>query len=314
VYGNRSAWESAIPAESDFIGHPAGHGWRLDRPAFHAQLVRSLRAAHIPLLIAGVQTLERDRRARWTLAVSSGDEIRRIHTDFLVDASGRSRRIVRRLGVPRRTYDRLTAAVGVFRAGDGTEDRDSRTQVEAGRHGWWYAGLLPDGRLATGYLTDADSPTARQARSREGFLALLSHTEHLSERVRSFGYTLAGAPQSVPAQSSRLRRAAGDGWCAVGDAYATHDPLSSGGILTALETGRWGAEAIVHREGGGLTRFDQRCCDGYARYLAQWLGYYALVTRWPAETFWKRRHDALDGVLSENGQEGDRMWGATAER
>jgi flavin-dependent dehydrogenase len=149
----------------------------------------------------------------------------------------------------------------------------------------------------TTYFTDVDSGDFREARSYAGFLALLMEAEQIASRVRTFRYTLDGPLHSVAAHSSRLERAAGDGWCAVGDAYATHDPLSSGGILAALESGRQAVEAIASCEGGGMERYHELSADGYARYLAQWLSYYTMESRWPEATFWKRRHDALRDVL-----------------
>lgn len=299
VYGNRSSWGSVVLAESDFIHQPPGHGWRIDRPAFDAELRRALDAAAVPRLDARVQAPERGTRTRWILTLSMGDETREIHTDFLVDASGRSRRVVRMLGIPQRTYDRLTAVVGLFVPGNGREDRDSRTEIEATPDGWWYAGLLPDGHLLAGYLTDVDSLSFRQSRSRAGFSTLLDEAGPIASRVHTFGYTLDGPLHAVAAHSSRLQRAGGDGWCAVGDAYATFDPLSSGGILSALESGRRAAEAIAGSESGGLERFDALSADNYARYLAQWLSYYAMESRWPTSTFWERRHNALRDVLGE---------------
>ena len=56
----------------------------------------------------------------------------------------------------------------------------------------------------------------------------------------------------VAADSSCLEVVEGDGWCAVGDAAAAYDPLSSQGITTALASGAWAGQAIA----GGTTVID----------------------------------------------------------
>jgi flavin-dependent dehydrogenase len=111
------------------------------------------------------------------------------------------------------------------------------------------------------------------------------------------GYVLRRLLRPLPAGSSRLDHAAGKGWCAVGDAAAAHDPLSSQGILAALESGRRAGEAISSSAPGAMAVYDESMSEAYARYLAAWLGYYALEQRWPRHEFWRRRHQALLHVL-----------------
>ncbi|GAC1445205.1 MAG: hypothetical protein NVSMB52_05710 [Chloroflexota bacterium] len=201
------------------------------------------------------------------------------------------------LGARRLSYDHLVALLGVFTRRLGASELDSFTEIEAALDGWWYACVLPDGRLVVGYMTDWDNERAKIARSRDGFLLLLAQTKRLKEQIADCGYTLRGPIRTVAANSSHLDRTSGDGWCAVGDAAAAHDPLSSQGIVTALNSGLRAAGAISSPERGGLADYDEYQEDSFARYLAHWLGYYALESRWQTHEFWRRRHHMLNEVL-----------------
>lgn len=300
TYGNRSCWGSPTPLDSDFIRSAYEHGWHLDRRRFDAMLGEALADSRVPVL-EGVRVLEcRRGGASWTLSMKTGDGPCRIDADFLIDASGRARQIARRtLHIERRVYDRLVAAVGILAPGMGDPDLDSFTQIEAMTDGWWYASLLPDGRLAAGYMTDADRKTASEARAAAGWMSLLEGTVQVRARVAAHGYRLQGSITRTSADSSRLSHVAGDGWCAVGDAAAAYDPLSSQGIASALLTGTWAAQAVADRGRGGIATYKERMRHHFARYLAEWLNYYALEQRWPGSAFWQRRHRALGDLLRE---------------
>src|SRR5262249_8798200 len=61
--------------------------------------------------------------------------------------------------------------------------------------------------------------------------------------------------------SYRSRKAAGDGWVLVGDAYGFLDPLYSSGVLLALKSGQMAADAVCE----GLAKGDTS-----AAQLGQW--------------------------------------------
>ena len=301
LYGNRSTWGSQNSMDTDFIRSPHGTGWRLDRPAFDRLLIHALDTHHIGRMDrTRLLHVERGSATHWSLIASRCGVRTRLGADVLIDASGRSRQVSRLLGVPGLAYDRLIGMIGIFASNADVTEHASITEIEAVPDGWWYASLLPDGRLLAGYMTDVDNPTATIAGRRDGWLVLLRRAYRLSEWARKQGYNLTGSVRRVAANSSRPATATGAGWCAVGDAGAAHDPLSSHGIVSALETGRRAAEAIAGSAGGGLAAYDEFLKDSYARYLAEWLSYYALEVRWSQQEFWQRRHQALHDILSED--------------
>jgi flavin-dependent dehydrogenase len=212
--------------------------------------------------------------------------------DFVVDASGRSSWFARRQGARRINHDNLIGAATLLIADGKVADRDSLTMVEAVAEGWWYASLLPDKKLVAVFLCDADLDATRQSATVEGWLSLLNQTVHLRSRVERHGYQIEIAPRFVSANSSRLDVATGDWWLAVGDAAAAFDPLSSQGIVTALEFGMLAAETILMGKPEALKQYSDLLEQMFAAYLANRNFYYSQERRWPDSTFWRRRHNA----------------------
>ena len=92
--------------------------------------------------------------------------------------------------------------------------------------------------------------------------------------------------------SERLTSIAGDGWMAVGDAAAAHDPISSCGIGSAMGSGYYAARAIVellqgrHPAREAYLSLMQR---SYGAYLATYREQYARERRWADHPFWRAR-------------------------
>jgi hypothetical protein len=87
---------------------------------------------------------------------------------------------------------------------------------------------------------------------------------------------------------------AGDGWLAVGDAAASHDPLSASGIARALDSGAHAAVAIhallARGDEAPLAAYAERQTRGFELYCDTWARYYQIEQRWPGSPFWSRRH------------------------
>lgn len=272
-YGNCSAWGSSELVDQSFVFNPHGNGWHLDRSCFDRMLLDAAIEAGAKLF--------------------SADEFETAQAGFVVDASGRSSWFARRQGARRVNHDHLVGAAALLKAYGNIADRDSLTMVEAVANGWWYASLLPGEKLVAVFLSDADLDSARKAAAIEGWLSLLAETERLRSRIERHGYRIEIAPRIVSANSSRLDVVTGDSWLAVGDAAAAFDPLSSQGIVTALEFGTLAAEAILSGRPEALKSYSERLETVFAAYLLNRNFYYSQERRWPDSTFWLRRHSAI---------------------
>lgn len=276
-------------------------GWRLElgRNQFTAETQRTQRPRR-----DSEETLCETSATLCVSAVKKDDSMEPLQSpadalsaDFVVDASGRSSWFARRQGARRINHDNLVGAAALLIAEGNVADRNSLTMVEAVADGWWYAAQIssekpPDEKLVAVFLSDADQDAARQAATAEGWLALLNQTVHLQRRIERHNYQIELAPRIVSANSSRLDVVTGDSWLAVGDAAAAFDPLSSQGIVTALELGMLAAETILAGEPEALKQYAERLEQLFAAYLANRNFYYAQERRWPASTFWRRRHNS----------------------
>jgi 2-polyprenyl-6-methoxyphenol hydroxylase-like FAD-dependent oxidoreductase len=177
-------------------------------------------------------------------------------------------------------------------------DTDHRTTIEATSSGWFYSALLsltPRTRIVA-FHTLPTHPSAKHARRREGFLDLLHASSfHISTIILTNNYEIApgGFPRCTAAGSSYLDKpcSEGDRWFAVGDAAMAFDPLSSQGIMTALEMGYYIGMVLA-----GLVRGDRqedvnsRVGDMYRRVREEYeqhrTYYYGLVKRFHDESFW----------------------------
>ena len=268
AYGTESSWGREDIGSNDFIFNPHGKGWHLDRERFDQMIRDSVQAK-------GVEFVTGQYKACW-----------------LADCTGRGSAIACRMGGRLAGSDRLVAFATMARQDVGS-DADSTVFTESVRDGWWYTARLTHGRRVIAFHTDGDLAACQTARHRTGFLRLLDQTRHMRERLS--GYEIpAGDPKPLTAGARWLAEAYGDGWVAVGDAAQCYDPLSSQGLMHALESGIRAAFAIHMALDGDyrhLHRYQMLLELQRLRYERLRRQIYGLERRWPESLFWRRRHE-----------------------
>jgi flavin-dependent dehydrogenase len=282
-----SVWGRETPYNNDFLFNPCGPGWHLDRARFDHLMAEAAKAAGASLIAArvGVATYKQ----AWNLEATTGACTIKISADFLIDAAGR-RGWPGRQAYPRRAYDRLIAFAGIFDSSRAEYEFDRRTLIEAVSDGWWYCALVPGKRMVAVFFTDSDLAVAGRrgsARRLEDLVALAP--THTARRLR--GFRLARS-LTFPANGSIAEQICGEDWIAIGDAACTFDPLSSQGIMHALESGLAAARAILQRgleRGGAMTDYRFRSERTFESYLKAYAYHYGQESRWPAAEFWRRR-------------------------
>jgi flavin-dependent dehydrogenase len=312
--GNVSVWGAPTPVTRDFLRHPHGPGWHLDRARFDASLRRAAAEAGAEVRCgARVVAVEREgdggdgehpesRRApererqlaaAWRARLRGDGAERSIRCRWLIDASGRAGVVARRVGAIRRRDERLLAFVARFRPTAGAEeDRDDRTWIEAVAGGWWYSARVPGGDRIVALHTDPDLADRAALRTAAGLAAELAQAPALAALLAAHGYHPTGRPRGVDAGGARLDPAAGPGWLVVGDAAVSFDPLSSQGLLNALYTGLRGAQAVDRALAGDAAApadYAARVAEIHRAYRSHHAAYYAAERRWVAEPFWRRR-------------------------
>jgi flavin-dependent dehydrogenase len=190
---------------------PLGPLWHVDRDRFDEDLRAAvLQRGDILLTYRKLDSITRES-GKWRLALDGETEVR---ARYLVDATGRSRALARRLNAKIKLHDRLlglTASV----SRDESRAKIRSMLIVATPFGWWYAAPTPKGHVLA-LFTDAD----------------LAPRE-LRRRLRP-----------VAANSAFTHMEVGQGWLPVGDACASHDPLCGWGVYRAMTNGLRAADAI----------------------------------------------------------------------
>jgi flavin-dependent dehydrogenase len=276
----RVAWGDGDLAVHHHLFHPYGSGWQIERSVFDATLIEAAEAAGAHRIQdARVTTIDRVGE-KWDVRfVVRGCEFSAT-CDWLVDATGRGAAVARLLGAHWIETDRLAVQIGRLAPRVAHLATDEGLLVESAEQGWWYSAVLPNGTLIVAHVTDRDGV----ARGR--WSAALASTRHTADRARAFELLQLGGP---PCSIGHLARAAGAGWVAIGDAALAHDPLSGQGLAHALLTGLRGGEALRRNETEAYADARSRDCTAYLQTRRD---IYRRETRWPASSFWRRRHEA----------------------
>ncbi|HEV7466538.1 MAG TPA: NAD(P)/FAD-dependent oxidoreductase [Candidatus Dormibacteraeota bacterium] len=307
AYGTAAAWSGPDLVERDFLLTPHGGGWNLDRQRFDAGLASAAEARGAPVWRRS-RLLRVEQDDGWQVLVDHDGTAEVHRARFLVDATGRTAGVARRLGAERRRLDRQVAVVApiVCDEAPAGRDRTHHTVVEACEVGWWYGVRLPraprgaEGRepgpeLMAALITDPDLVRAHRLARPAVWSGLLHGTRHVGALAREG--RPAAPPRVVAAHSAWLPRVAAPGWLAVGDAAASHDPLSASGILRALDSAVHAAHAIHSALVDGrmepLAEYEARQAQAYRQYAETRARYYQLEQRWPDALFWRRRQRSV---------------------
>jgi flavin-dependent dehydrogenase len=277
--GIMSSWGQPGLGGRVAITDPYGPGWRLDRSRFDTMLLDLAMNAGAEVRrgvdVVGVTPHRGGVELRCRSA--GGDHL--LTPGFVVDASGRARRIAHALGGEVVHGDRLVGFATVI----ASESTDGRARVEAFPQGWWYSTAIDPSRHVVICFTDADLPAARLVRNPEGLAEMLATTSHLSDLAPAAGAS--SGVRAVAAGTSWLFKTSGPRWVAVGDAALAIDPLSGHGLLAAMVGAGRAAGAVGRRD---LT-YDRWITGRRVRHRAHQSAVYRLERRWPDGPFWIRR-------------------------
>jgi flavin-dependent dehydrogenase len=188
---------------------------------------------------------------------------------YLIDASGRDTLLGTRLGTKRRNrHHNSSAMYAHFRGAWRSEDpyRAGDIGIFWFEHGWFWYIPLADGITSIGAVVWPSYMKSRALPLKEYFLQTISLCPTLAERLGSA--TLASDVEATGNYAYTCRRAHGDSFLLVGDAYAFVDPVFSSGVLFAIQGGIAAAEAIDEalrlpaRRRRAFRRFDRRMRRG----------------------------------------------------
>jgi flavin-dependent dehydrogenase len=225
-----------------------------------AQVVEGCRARNVELLGAdGVQVLSQEEdgaRQCW-------------RARYLIDASGRDTLLGTRLGTKRRNRRHNSSAMyahfnNAWRSDD--PHRAGDIGIYWFEHGWFWYIPLADGITSIGAVVWPAYMKSRAIPLGDFFLQTIALCPQLAERLESA--TLASEVEATGNYAYSCRRAHGDRFLLVGDAYAFVDPVFSSGVMFAMQSGIAAAEAVGEalrspaRRRQALRRFERRMRHG----------------------------------------------------
>lgn len=278
--GNGSVWGERNIYFRDSIYDPFGGGWILNRVKFDQDLRKEAVIAGAQHIHDAVNSVSRKENA-WHVHTEKGWTIK---SKWIVDTTGRTASISRRLGATRERDDSLVAIYS-WVASLKSDDR-SHTIIESTPTGWWYSAKLPEGERVISFHTHSNQ--ARNIiRSLTEWEKELSQTHHIKELIQNADHL--SELKCSEACGARLDLFAGKGWIAAGDAALSFDPLSSQGIFNALYTGMKAAMAVDQTLSGSrlaLSEYSLRLENIRAVYLERRKIFYSMESRWQAQPFW----------------------------
>jgi flavin-dependent dehydrogenase len=202
----------------------------------------------------GARVVEGCRAREIELSAESGVEVHSQHENgarqcwrarYLIDASGRDTILGTRLGSKRRNRRHNSAAMYAHFSHAWRSDDPHRAGDIAifwFDHGWFWFIPLADGNTSVGVVSWPYYMQSRTLPLQEFFLQTIALSPPLAKRLESA--TLTTGVEATGNYSYACRRAHGDRFLLVGDAYAFVDPVFSSGVMFAIHSGITAAEAI----------------------------------------------------------------------
>ncbi|WP_020535213.1 NAD(P)/FAD-dependent oxidoreductase [Lewinella cohaerens] len=287
TYGIQSRWGSDKVVHRDYLVHPLGHGWHLDRQMFEQQLLRKAidgGATFIEGAVLQEATLGVDK---WQVTWQAANQQNAQKTfDFIIDASGRNAWLARRQGIDRLYEHQQLALIRFLKTPP--DFSDSTGLIETTPNGWWYTAQIPGDRLSTAFFCRPGKETRQAWGTEAGWEALYANAPSTAARIAKTNGVLT-SPRFVAADSSRLENFYGPGWVAIGDAALTLDPVSSHGITMALVTARDAIKAIKGNQDGladAFASYDAVLTATFYQYAQQRRQLYQSERRFPDSIYW----------------------------
>lgn len=279
----RAAWGSDELVDTEFIAHPDGDGWHLDRTRFDEHLAALAAGRGVEVIHGHAGPAER-RGSGWGIPVDGHV----LTAAWLVDATGRGGGPLRQVAGERHAHDRQVALVA---RAPNCHSPLAATTVEAVPDGWWYTTPLPDGGVVVAMVSDHDLVPGADGRA-AWWHQRLACTRFIREVAVLDGEAEGMTPVLHAAGTAHRDRLWGDGWAMAGDAAVSWDPLSSQGLVTAVLMGsRLGAAICSRVEGDAqaLPAWERDYLMLLEEHLALRAHLWASEQRWPGQPFWDRR-------------------------
>lgn len=243
--------------------HECSQTWQVYRQEFDLMMLRNAQEqgvrVHEGTRVQDV-LFEGERAVGVKVADEEGN-LREVRAKVVVDASGQSGLIMNKLGLRVWDPDLKKAALWTYWKGayrdEGQDEGATLVMQTQGKKGWfWYIPLHND-IVSVGVVADHEylfnRPDAKELE--KIYFEQVALCPGLRPRIENAECV---APYRVQKEYTyRSTQVSGDGWVLVGDAFGFLDPLYSSGVLLALRSGAYAADAIAEGLSQGDTSASQ---------------------------------------------------------
>jgi len=233
------------------------YSYNVPRDRFDALCVDAARRAGVRVVehaarIEREGSSDRIRLCEETLAAAGGALPEQ--PDFIVDAGGRRRIVPQLLGIPTIDGDRRDTALHAHFEGIEVEI-PGNVHTDRLEHGWLWRIPLP-GRVSMGVVVDSDYLRKFGSTADEQFDNFLKTDPVIRDYARPARRVTPVVKYSN--YQSRSTRGVGPNWALAGDSFGFIDPVFSSGMLIAMQSAEWLAEALGEGTSRALARYEKK--------------------------------------------------------
>jgi flavin-dependent dehydrogenase len=242
-----------------------GYAYQVPRDRFDALLFGHAQAS-------GARAMEATRVV--SMQAEPGEARLRVRTEgeggardwaprFFLDATGRDTFLGGTLGL--KEASRLNNTAAVFAHYRGVASRQGALAgyitVHLSQDGWFWMIPLPDGVMSVGFVGTQRAFRERRGTPEQMLEERIARSPEVRARMRQAERI--GPVRGAGNYSYRARRAWGDRWMMIGDAFGFIDPVFSSGVLLAMSAAERGADVACAwledpRHGAALARRAER--------------------------------------------------------
>ncbi|MDP6112669.1 MAG: NAD(P)/FAD-dependent oxidoreductase [Planctomycetota bacterium] len=227
--------------------HESSITWQVPRAEFDTMLLENAarKGAEVRQGALVKEVMFEGERAVGVVIQASG-QTESLRADVIVDSTGRNALLARRLNL--RQPDPFLKKAAIFahfknaHRGPGIDEGATLIIYSRENQAWFWYIPLPE-VVSVGVVS---SPSilfeGRERNPEKTLMEEIGMCPAVSERLRDA--TLASEVNVLSDFSYRSSQCAGPGWVLVGDAYGFLDPIYSSGVLLAMVSGIWAADAI----------------------------------------------------------------------
>ena len=182
---------------------------------------------------------------------------REVRSKVVIDASGQSTLIIDRFGLRDWDPQLKKAAVWTYWKGavrDTGRDEGATLVIQTeGKKGWFWYIPLHDDIVSVGVVADHEYLFKNRESKDPETIYFEEVAKAPGVQPRIANATRCDGFRIQKEYTYRAKKAAGDGWCLVGDAFGFLDPLYSSGLLLALTSASMAADTIDEGLCNGVT-------------------------------------------------------------